>query len=355
MKLGNFEIFEYELALAQPITTEDHKLTSRWGLLIKLSSDSGSVGWGEIAPLPDCSRESLDLARQQTLKLKSTLIGSDLPHDLSPTGKGWSLWRLPANLAPSVRCGLELAVWNLQPVEEPRKTVLVDGLLAGARDEVFHWAYEMVRLGYKAVKLKVGGRPLNEEIEITWKVRETIGDRVRLRLDANRAWSLDQALQFGEAVSTCDIDYIEEPTADPANFEVFFSSCGIPVAVDETLWVSPVKRLEEIRGIKAAILKPTLLGGFQKAHNLAQRAQRLRIQPVVSSCFESGVGILGLARFAAFLSLEHVAAGLDTYRWLNRDLLVPGLKIDHGRIEVGLPTDGGRELNKSSLRETADG
>ncbi|HEV8344807.1 MAG TPA: o-succinylbenzoate synthase [Candidatus Binatia bacterium] len=355
MKLAKFELFEYELPLAQPIVTRGQELSRRSGLLVKLSSDSGSVGWGEIAPLPGFSRESLEFARQETLKLKSPLIGTDLPEDLSPRGKGWSRWKLPGDLAPSVRCGLELAVWNLHPVEEPRRKVLVNGLLTGPRDEVFHWAYEMVRLGYRAVKLKVGGRPLAEEIEITWKVRDTAGDRVRLRLDANRAWSLDQAVKFGKAVSTCDIDYIEEPTADPADFEAFSSECGIPVALDETLLHSPIKALEEIHGIKAIILKPTLLGGFQKAHDLAQKAQSLRIQPVVSSCFESGVGILGLARFAAFLSLEYVAAGLDTYRWLQADVLVPKLEIDRGSIEVSLPVERGREIKMDSLREIGDG
>jgi O-succinylbenzoate synthase len=355
MKLANFELFEYELPLVQSIPTRDRELTSRSGLLVKLSSDSGSVGWGDIAPLPGFSRESLAVAKQETFKLKSKLIGTDLPEDPTPRGKGWSRWKIPGDLAPSVRFGLELAVWNLHPVQEPRKTVAVNGLLTGLRDEVLHWAYEMVRLGYRAVKLKVGQRPLAEEVDLTWKVRDTAGDRVRLRLDANRAWSLDQAVKFGKAVSTCDIEYIEEPTADPADFEAFRSECGIPVALDETLLHSPVKTVEEIHGIKAIILKPTLLGGFQKALDLTQRAQGRGIQPVVSSCFESGIGILGLARFAAFLSLDYVAAGLDTYRWLKTDVLAPKLEIYRGGIEVSLPIEKGREISKDSLWEISDG
>ena len=355
MKVAGFDLFEYELPLTQPIVTKDETLSSRRGFLVRLSTDSGATGWGEIAPLPGLSRESLALVKQQTLKLKSTLIGSNLPDDLTPRGKGWSQWRLPGDLAPSVRCGLELAVWNLDPAKEPRKRVLLNGLLTGDREEVLHGAYEMVRLGYKAVKVKVGGRPMDEAIEITWKVRDTVGDRVRLRLDANRAWSLDQAVKFGKAVFTCDIDYIEEPTADPANLGVFFSECGMPVALDETLSDSPIKALEELRGIKAIILKPTFLGSFQKAHDLAQRARTLGIQPIVSSCFESGIGILGLARFAAYLSLENIPAGLDTYRWLHEDLLSPMLKIDRGRIEVNLPMESAHVVKMDWLREIRDG
>lgn len=355
MKLVGFDIFEYELPLLQPVAAKGHELTSRRGLLIKLSSDLDSVGWGEIAPLPGFSRESLAQAKQETLRLKSALIGSALPDDSTPRGKGWSHWRLPSYLAPSVRCGLELAVWNLRPVEEPRRTVLVNGLLAGSREEALHSAHEKVRMDYKAVKLKVGGRPIDEEIEIAWKVRDIIGDRVRFRLDANRAWSLDQAVRFGKAVSPCDIDYIEEPTSDPANLEAFFSECGMYTALDETLLESSIEALEKLRGVKAILLKPTLLGGFQKAYRLSQKAQSLRIQPVVSSCFESGVGILGLARFAAFLSLEYFPAGLDTYRWLKADLLIPMLEMDRGRVEVSLPTESGRELNKDLLREIDNG
>jgi o-succinylbenzoate synthase len=354
MKLAAFDLFEYELPLTQPIVTKEETVSNRRGFLVKLSTDSGASGWGEIAPLPGFSRESLALVKRQSLKLKSTLTGSNLPDDLTPTGKGWSHWRLPGDLAPSVRCGLELAVWNLHPAQEPRKRVLVNGLLTGARDGVLHGAYEMVRLGYKAVKLKVGGRPLDEAIEITWKVRDTVGDRVRLRLDANRAWSLEQAVKFGRAVSTCDIDYIEEPTADPVDLGVFASECGVPVALDETLSDSSVKALEKFRGIKAIILKPTFLGGFQKAYDLAQRARHLGIQPIVSACFESGIGILGLARFATYLSLENIPVGLDTYRWLHADLLSPMLKINRGTIEMSLPMESAHVVKMDLLREIRD-
>ena len=110
MKLAGFDLFEYELPLTQPIVTKDETLSNRRGFLIKLSTDSGVIGWGEIAPLPGFSRENLSSVKQQTLKLKSTLIGSNLPDDLTPRGKGWSHWKLPDDLAPSVRCGLELTV-----------------------------------------------------------------------------------------------------------------------------------------------------------------------------------------------------------------------------------------------------
>ena len=87
MKVAGFDLFEYELPLTQPIVTKDETLSSRRGFLVKLSTDSGVIGWGEIAPLPGFSRESLASVKQQTLKLKSTLIGSNLPDDLTPEEK----------------------------------------------------------------------------------------------------------------------------------------------------------------------------------------------------------------------------------------------------------------------------
>jgi len=355
MKLARFDIFEYELPLVQPIVTKGHKITSRCGLLVKLSTDLGSIGWGEVAPLPGFSRESLSLAKKDGLKLKTTLIGSELPADLTPEGKGWSRWMLLDDLVPSVRCGLELALWNLQVNEEPRKKVLVNGLLTGSHAEVLRSAREMAESGYKAVKLKVGGQPIDQEIEITWKVREAIGDKVNLRLDANRAWNLDEAVKFGKAVFPCNVEYIEEPTTRPQEVEAFFSRCGVPVALDETLLELSFEALEKQRGIAAVILKPTFLGGFQRALHLAKKAQSLGLQPVVSSCFESGVGILGLARFAAFLSLENVPAGLDTYRWLKTDLLVPMPEMDRGMIEVSLPMESAHVVKMDLLREICDG
>ena len=123
------------------------------------------------------------------------------------------------------------------------------------------------------------------------------------------------------------IDYVEEPTDNPLEFAAFMDRTGVSYALDETL--SDTRRVEGFRNAAALIIKPTLLGGKQELDELAQH----EIPMVFSSCFESGVGVLNVARMAAHYS-PHVASGLDTYRWIARDVLADRLTMSEGRLSL---------------------
>ena len=350
MKLAGFDLYEYDLPLTSRMTTESRARLSRRGFVLRLTSDSGETGWGEIAPLPGVSREGLVRAAEELRGLKDALSGAEL-HDWSPAAPAWRA--LAGPISPSVCCGLELALWNLGAPQESAATVLVNGLLAGAADRVLRSARQMAAAGYRAVKLKVGMRPIKEEIELVAKTRDILGETIDLRLDANRRWRLGEAVAFAQAVSRYDIAYVEEPTADPREFGAFFSESGVPVALDETLIDSGLDHIESLRGIRAFVLKPTLLGGFHAAYGLAIKARSLNIQPVVSACYESGIGILGLARFTSFLSPTHLPAGLDTYQWLKTDLLVPRLSMNNGQLEIRSSLDSAPRVNENLLRRVS--
>ncbi|MNM48806.1 o-succinylbenzoate synthase [compost metagenome] len=68
------------------------------------------------------------------------------------------------------------------------------------------------------------------------------------------------------------------------------------------------------------MLKPTLLGSLANSEALVARARELKLKVIVSSCFESGIGLGQLARLAGEWAPDQ-APGLDTRRWLARDLL----------------------------------
>ena len=104
------------------------------------------------------------------------------------------------DLNPSVRFGFELALWNLYAASsgrmlpglvarQPRAAVPVNGLLFGSPVEILGEALRMKAVGYRTVKLKVGGRSLDRDVGLVRALGEILlGDAVSLRLDANRAW-----------------------------------------------------------------------------------------------------------------------------------------------------------------------
>ena len=190
-------------------------------------------------------------------------------------------------------------------------------------------AEALVRAGHRCLKFKVarpGSTPLEDAARLS-AVRRAVGPGVGLRADANRGWALNDALTFGLGVLDADLEYVEEPVADPlADLAAFHCTTGVAVALDETvdelarggaregpgrrrdLCLSAAARLEPYLeptfGVRAVVLKPTTLGGFENAALVAAAARARGVRAVVTAAFESSVGVEKCAHLAAALDGE---------------------------------------------------
>ena len=339
--IASCRIFRYRLPLVGPLPLAGGVVRERTGVLVRVDSESGASGWGDVAPLPGFSRESIGEAEAELTAWAGWVRGAGF----DPCGDDLESWLgcepAPAT-SPSVRFGLETALAGLSRRIEDESaadlavfegTVPVNGLLAGSRKRVLADAARLRDRGCRAVKLKVGSRPVVEDVELTRVVRDAIGDAVSLRLDANRSWTLEQAVAFGREIGNSGVEYLEEPLREPEHLRELFDATGVPVALDESLLELRPDDLEGRREVGAVVLKPTLLGGIARAREWVARALALDIRPVVSSCFESGVGLLALAAFAWESTGDAVPAGLDTYRWLGADVVEPRIPFRAGAVE----------------------
>ena len=354
MKLVRFDLFHYSLPFSQPLVLKGATLRHREGLLLRLTGDDGSEGWGESAPLPGFSGESLDEAAAQLHRLAEPMRGREATDDwVNPDGD-FSRGLDRIDPAPSVRFGFELAVWNLYAASSgmalpelmtprPRARVPVNGLLSGSSGEVLEEAGRMRDAGYRSIKLKVGGRIVAEDIVLVRALGEEIGDGVSLRLDANRAWDYQEAAEFLRGAEGTSFEYIEEPLADPARLPELVRDFGVPVALDESLVGVGPEELGEHRYARAFVLKPTLLGGISRTLRLAELALSLGVTPVVSSTYESGVGTAALVALAAGIGDQEIPAGLDPYRRLAGDVL-------ETTLDLPAPGVGVRETAEASHR-----
>ncbi len=362
MILTGFDIFQYRVPLVATLKLGGALLFEREGLLVRLKSSTGAVGWGDIAPLPGFSEETLAEAREQITAQREALRGWFITADwIEP--EGTFMHHLDAQaLAPSVRFGLELALWNLHAAarrtsvahllaRQPRTAVSLNGLLMGSAEDIREHAWQMREAGYQAVKLKVGREALEKDIERVRAVSRVLGPGVGLRLDANRAWSPDEAAAFVRGIAGVTIEYLEEPLQDPRRLPEFAEAYQVPIALDETLVGISAEALGAHAYARAIILKPTLLGGLIPTRRLAQRATALGMTPVFSASFETGVGLQGLVALAAALSPDDIPAGLDTYRWLADDVINPRLDLGHGRLDVATVLGASRTVNEALLKE----
>jgi o-succinylbenzoate synthase len=360
-RLSGFDLYRYELPFSKPLELKGTLLRYREGLLLELAGEGGVVGWGEASPLPGFSRESLKEAAEQLRNLASSVMGREVTDGwIAPDGH-FSRQLDAMGLAPSARFGFELALWSLYAASSgrsladlitphPRAAVPMNALISGPPATALEEARRARSGGYEAVKLKVGGRPVEEDVEFVRAMNGELGDAVALRLDANRTWSLEESERFVRGTGDVRFEYVEEPLADPTLLPAFAGDHGIPVALDESLIDMEPEALEDHSYARAVVLKPTLLGGISRTLCFAECASRLGMEPVISSVYETGVGTAALIALAAGVGDAEVPAGLDPYRLLAEDVLSPRLQLPAPRVDVRAMASTRREFDRRLLR-----
>jgi len=268
----------------------------RKGILLQLSREDGKMATAEISPLPGYSTETLDEALQQLQRISKKLLTTwwtkQALHYLDNLG-----------LCSSVYFGVESALLDLlePPVTNP--PCLKYALLFGSPDEILHRADEVYEEGYRKAKIKLGHFNLASAIDLVDKLQ----DRFELRLDLNRKWKTADSLAFCNRYPQDHFDYIEEPTSTPKDLIHF----PYPFALDETLRdhkdLTPFLKSEHL---KALIIKPTMAYPF--THLL-----HLGVPVVLTSSFESPIGIAQIERLIYRLGLQNNYHGLDTLRYFE--------------------------------------
>ena len=330
----------YTLPLTAPLTLKGTEHTEREGVLVRLDDDA-HTGWGDVAPLPGFSPETLTEALADVRRATDVFAGRTPGPDWADPNAEIHRALDALGLAPSARFGLDLAVFDLAAQAsgrtlaqamhpDPEVTVPVNALLTGEGD-VPAEAERLASEGYRTLKLKVGRAGLDDEIALVRTLRKRL-PAVALRLDANQAWTMDEAVRFAEGVAGIGLDYVEEPLREPADLPVLWFDTQLPVALDESLAGTEPAALQGKGWATAAVLKPTLLGGVVRTLQFAAQAKALGIRPVLSGAFESGVAMRGHAALAA--ATGAAPAGLDPYRRLAADVLAPRLPLDRPTVDV---------------------
>jgi o-succinylbenzoate synthase len=361
VRLSRFDIFRFSLPLNRPLTIGNQTLVERNGLVIELKNDQGLCALGEVSPLPGLSRESLDVAENQLCDLRIAVLHTDIPDNLTQLQNGFTQWLEGHHPAPSVKFGFESAVLGLLAKTRgtslfahlranPRTTVTINALLTGSTSAVLEKVQAYLQKGFWAFKLKVGRNTVPEDAAMVREVRKELPENAILRLDANRAWNVHQAMSFSEELSDTAIAYIEEPVATFDQLELLVGSdrFALPIALDESLSEISPERLSLLSRVKAIVIKPALLG-IEHAIRFAKEATRQKIQPVISSAFESGIGLAVLTELAASVGWKDIPAGLDTLDWFEYDLLRKPLKIENGAIVMANIREIEKRVNRTLL------
>ncbi len=338
----------------------------REGAIVEVQADNGLVGFGDMAPLPEFCSGTLCDALKAFPELVVCIGSMSIDEALT------FLWHRINEYPSSLVSGLELALLDAQgnarrcPLSQllleysgragiytVRKRVSVNTVIGAATlDVAVEEARSAVLKGFGCVKLKVGAGQAT--IERVAAVRQAIGPTVHLRLDANEAWSFEQAKTILRACEAFNIQYVEQPLPkhDIAGMARLRSVVAIPIAADEA--VSDLESARLLMRSGAAdilIVKPQFARGLRMAQQIIIEAGEQGIQCILTSAMESGIGVAGVLHLAAALPEVTLECGLATLPLLEHDLLIDSLQIDSGWMGVPAGTGLGVELDMQVLEK----
>lgn len=294
MKIKKIALYSYPISTAQGY--------SHPAIIVSLTNENGNCGWGEIAPLPNLSKESFIDAHDQLQQIPTQISSVD-----------WTKKNILDNLStltlyPSVAFGLESALFSLlDPL--PHSVVSTTALLMGTVQEILEQAKLRHAQGFTTAKLKVKNLSFEETRYLIYQ----LAGKFRLRIDVNRAWETGNSLRFFSEFPQDIFDYVEEPFKNPCELEKFTH----PLAIDESFpQYFTLKDLDGLKTLKALIFKPTVHGGLAACKPLEAWAKKKGIDVILSSSFESDIGLSYVAGIAARLSLKS-PIGIGTYHFLS--------------------------------------
>lgn len=319
------EVVPYCLPLKRPWVAAAAILTERRGALLKLTDADGRVGWGDCAPLPSGGNAEAVLAALADWARRPT--SADFSR--RPTEVGWAIETAQADLAAQ---RTSLPLWchlggTTGEIEVNAALGPLDAACAGR-------ARAALGQGFSIGKIKVGVDSIDAELARLRALAAATDGRLRLRLDANRAWPAADAQRFLAAIADLPIEAVEEPLAAPDIAALAELQAALPfaIAVDESLSRLGAAALIAARAVRRFVLKPARLGSHAATRAVAQLAAQAGIETVLTSVVDSAIGVAAAAHLAAALS-PALAHGLATGAWLAEDV-APPLAIANGRLHL---------------------
>jgi o-succinylbenzoate synthase len=289
------------LPLREPFATANGVVSARELLLLRIEDPSdGVVGFGEAAPFEPYDGVSLESVAD-------------------------ALTNGSSNGPPQARTAEEMARLDLQarregrPIGEPgAERIAVNRTLpAGPPEEVAARAREGVQEGFACFKLKVG---LPDDLERVAAVRAAIGPWPALRIDANGAWSVDEAVEAIRTLESCDLQLVEQPCRTLEEMAEVRRSVHARIAADESVATAgDVLGAAAAGACDAVNVKLATSGGFGPARDALRAAAESGLNAFLSSTLDGPWGIAAALQLAASEKLS-LACGLATLELFDASL-----------------------------------
>jgi len=311
------ELVPYSLRFAEPYVTSRGQLDEKQLLLVRVADREGAIGVGEASPLALRGGPGVQqIAAEIEQRCWPLLHGTDI--DARPgaiaralaacRGRGASLQAVAAiDLALHDLAGKlsEQPVWRLLGAEQAEPVRCNATLPSANPSRLTKLAESWAGRGFKTFKLKVG---VGGDVQQVARVREALGPEVLLRVDANAAWRVSEAVERLRAMALSKLEIVEQPAHDLEDLAEVRRRTGLRIAADESVVeAGDARRAASSDACDIATVKLAKVGGIVAAREIAAE-----IPVYLSSALDGPVGIAAAVHAAQAIADSGAAHGLAT-------------------------------------------
>jgi len=336
-----FDFRPYRRPFAHPLTTSHGNWEVREGIILRLTDETGRIGWGEIAPIPwfgsETLEQALDFCQQLPPQITTTDIFS-IPATLPACQFGFESaweWRQEAGGRRQVAEGRWQVAggrwqvaggrWQKLGGKWIRKLTLPDFckkssyLLPTGKTALQAWQKPWQE-GYRTFKWKIGTATVETELKLFNQLLQQLPPSAQLRLDANGGLSESAAHQWLRATDEVGmVEFVEQPLP-PEKFDSMLNMAHqytTPIALDES--VATLSQLETAyhRGWRGIFVIKAAIAGSPK--RLRELCQAYQLDTVFSSALTTTIGTQASLQLAAELSNPQRVVGFGVNHWFTGD------------------------------------
>jgi muconate cycloisomerase len=382
--IAGIELFHVALP-----TRREHKWTGLQEpiggyVIFKMTDGDGRIGWGEAPVLKDWGGEfgryfgeSPGTVRAVVTQYLAPAVAGCLPGDITELHA-----RMDRALKghPYAKAAIEIAAYDLAGLQLNVATARLLGGVLRHRIPVTHSigligfedaereAAQAANEGIRTFKIKVGVDP-DRDVEMVSRVRDTVGPKVALCVDANQGYATPaEAIRTFKRMARCDLVYFEQPVEGIARLAEVARAIDAPVMADESAWnAHDVIEIIEQRAAQIVSIYTTKPGGLFRAMEVAAVARAAGIVCNVNGSVETGIGNranIVLASVAPAVTLSCVVpvstpveaqSGQVAGIYYKDDLIAAPMRFSDGAIEVSTEPGMGIAVDEAKVRKYAVG
>jgi len=355
MKVTNVSVWIVEVPQTVPLAPYRSHLrsssTTQSGI-VRVTTESGLIGWGEynVNFLPDLS------ARRDQKLANEWMMGRD--------ALNIEAFHRDCRLDTRLKSGIELALWDIcGKVAGLPVAVLLGGIIRPqvevaacmgiqSYEKAKEFATRYVEMGFGTLKTKAGA-DMTEDLEMVRGIRDAVGDRLKLRIDPNRAYSPQQAVELCRRLEQYNLQYLEQPIpAEPLSDATWLrKQTRVPIALNESV-IDPASVMDILQEEAAQFILPDthIAGGISPCVKIGHVCESAGIPCIMHCGHDLGPKTAAMLHVAAS-GPAYSLANDTTYFGLEDDVIAEPFQIQAGTIAVPMTPGLGIEVDLNKLRK----